>query len=62
MEGGEISHQSFELMDDVLDVLVIQQLQLHQHIGSEGGKPLPGVGTAPQNQPGEEKVCSDCPN
>ena len=32
MERGQSRHQSPELEDNVLDMLVVQQLQLHKHI------------------------------
>ena len=50
MELGHSRHESLELEDDVLDVLVVQQLQLDQHIRSESSKPLPSVGPAPEDQ------------
>ena len=38
-------------MHNILDMLVIEQLQLDQHVRPDGSKPLPGICSASQHQP-----------
>ena len=38
-------------MHNILDMLVIEQLQLDQHVRPDCSKPLPGICPAPQHQP-----------
>ena len=49
VELGEVGHEALQLVDDVLHVLVVQQLQLGEHVGATGGEPLPGLGPAAQD-------------
>ena len=49
VELGEVGHEALQLVHDVLHVLVVQQLQLGEHVGATGGKPLPGLGPASQD-------------
>ena len=52
VELGEVGHQPLQLVDDVLHVLVVQQLQLDQHVGAASCEPLPRLSSTPQHQPG----------
>ncbi len=54
MEGGESGHEPPQLEHDVLYVLVVQQFQLHQDIGSQFGEALPGVRATSEDETKEQ--------